>query len=68
VHSSRSTFGDPYSPQYLQLWQQAGQQAAQAGQSQKPQQPSRQAPSQPAVVATPPEQQPSGLPSQNSVQ
>jgi penicillin-binding protein 1A len=68
VHSSRSTFGDPYSPQYLQLWQQAGQQAAQAGQSQKPQQPSRQAPNQPAVVATPPEQQPSVLPSQNTVQ
>jgi penicillin-binding protein 1A len=30
VHSQKSTFGDPYSPQYLQLWQQAAQQAAAA--------------------------------------
>jgi penicillin-binding protein 1A len=66
VHSSRSTFGDPYSPQYLQLWQQAAQQAAQP--SQAPEQPSRQAPKTTPPVATPPEAQPNSLPTQNSVQ
>src|SRR3954452_22993675 len=30
VHTGRSSFGDPYSAEYLQLWTQAGQQAAQA--------------------------------------
>jgi penicillin-binding protein 1A len=28
VHAGRSTFGDPYSPEYLKLWRQAGEQAA----------------------------------------
>jgi penicillin-binding protein 1A len=65
VHSSRSTFGDPYSPQYLQLWQQAAQQAAQPGQG--PQQPPRQGPLPSPPVATAPEARPSSLPTQNTL-
>jgi hypothetical protein len=72
VHSQRSTFGDPYSPQYLALWQQAAQaqaQAAQLGQqpsTQRPRQPSPAPGSQPAApVATAPEPQPTGLPTPN---
>jgi penicillin-binding protein 1A len=66
VHSGRSTFGDPYSPQYLQLWQQAGQQAAaQAGQ--RDQQPPGQQPQGSAPVATAPEPRPSSLPTQNTL-
>jgi penicillin-binding protein 1A len=68
VHSTRSTFGDPYSPQYLQLWQQAAQQAAQADATQNPQQPSRQTPRRSVPPAVAPEPQPNGLPTQNSVQ
>ena len=64
VHSSRSTFGDPYSPQYVQLWQQAA--AAQQTASQDQPGP-QQAPRPTAPVATPPKQQPSGLPTQNSL-
>jgi penicillin-binding protein 1A len=70
VHSKKSTFGDPYSSQYLSLWQQAGQQALQAqqAQQQQQQQPSPQRRLQPtAPVATAPEPQPSGLPTQNSL-
>jgi penicillin-binding protein 1A len=63
VHSGRSTFGDPYSQQYLQLWEQAAQQASQP---QQPQQP-KQAPSAAAPVATAPEPRPSGLPIQNTL-
>ena len=64
VHSARSTFGDPYSPQYLQLWQQAAQQSAL--QPQQRQQPSPgQSPQPSAPVTAPPEPQPSGLPTQN---
>ena len=66
VHSGRSTFGDPYSPQYLSLWQQAAQQAAQ-----QPQGPGENTPGQPPKssppVATVPKPQPSGLPTQNSL-
>ena len=66
VHSSRSTFGDPYSQQYLQLWQQAAQQAAQ--QPEGDQQPApRRAPQPSAPVATAPPQQPTGLPTQNTL-
>ena len=66
VHSGRSSFGDPYSVEYLQLWQQAGQ-AAQAQQSQQSeQQPApRRAPQPPRPVATVP--QPDGLPTQNAL-
>jgi penicillin-binding protein 1A len=71
VHSTRSTFGDPYSPQYLQLWQQAGQQAASqaaAQASQKQQQPGPgQAPQGTTPVATAPEPRPAGLPTQNTL-
>jgi penicillin-binding protein 1A len=64
VHSSRSTFGDPYSPQYLQLWQQAAtaQQAAEQNQqSPKP------APQPSAPVAVVPKPTPSSLPTQNAL-
>jgi penicillin-binding protein 1A len=66
VHSGRSTFGDPYSPQYLQLWQQAAQQAAQQPQGEEqsaPGQPPRPSP----PVAARPTSQPSGLPTQNTL-
>ena len=65
VHTGRSTFGDPYSPQYLQLWEQAAQQANQPeGQGQPaPGQPQRPSP----PVATLPKPQPSGLPTTNSL-
>jgi len=71
VRTGRSSMGDPYSPQYLQLWQQGGQQQpadgdAQQGQ-QRPQQPRRRAPQPSAPVATAPEPQPSGLPIQNTL-
>ena len=61
VHSTRSTFGDPYSPQYLQLWEQAGQ----AAQKQQPG-PGQGAPGS-APVATVPEPRPTGLPTQNTL-
>ena len=38
VHTGKSSFGDPYSPEYLQLWTQAGQQTALAQQAQQSQQ------------------------------
>jgi penicillin-binding protein 1A len=65
VRSTHSTFGDPYSPQYLQLWQQAAEQSAQAqpGQQRSPGQP----PQSSAPVATAPEPRPSGLPTQNAL-
>ena len=69
VHSKKSTFGDPYSPQYLQLWQQAAQQAAAAEAAQK-EQPSAAPPSRPSAPAASdpaPQPQPSGLPTQNSL-
>ena len=64
VHSTRSTFGDPYSPQYLQLWQQAGQQAQQPQQGQQPS--PGNAPQPSPQVATAPESRPVGLPSPNT--
>ncbi len=67
VHSTHSTFGDPYGPQYLELWQQAGQQAAAAG-AQQGQQPSPGQPPRPsAPVATAPKPQSTGLPTQNAL-
>jgi penicillin-binding protein 1A len=67
VKSTRSTFGDPYSPQYLQLWQQAAQQAQQPQQPQQGQQPAPGNAPQPAPrVATAPETRPVGLPSPNT--
>jgi penicillin-binding protein 1A len=70
VHGERSALGDPYSPQYLQLWQQQAQQAQQANEGQEQQQhqpaPGR-SQQQPAPVATPPEPKPSGLPTQNTL-
>ena len=69
VHTGKSSFGDPYSPEYLQLWTQAGQQAAlaqQAQQSQQQQPGPRPAPQPTPPVATTP-QQPSALPTQNSL-
>ncbi|HSQ98964.1 MAG TPA: PBP1A family penicillin-binding protein [Sphingomicrobium sp.] len=62
VHTGRSTFGDPYSPQYLQLWEQAGAQAQQGQQ-----QPGPGAPPASAPVATLPEARPSGLPTTNAL-
>jgi len=67
VQRGRSTFGDPYSPQYLQLWQQAGQQAAAAAAAQHDQPPPGQQPQGSAPVATAPEPRPSGLPTQNAL-
>lgn len=61
VHSTRSTFGDPYSPQYLQLWEQAGQAA------QKQQPAPTQTPQGSSPVATIPEPRPTGLPTQNTL-
>jgi penicillin-binding protein 1A len=61
VHSTHSTFGDPYSPQYLQLWQQAAQQA------QEEQQPAPgKAPRPSAPVATTEPKPSGGLPSQTT--
>jgi penicillin-binding protein 1A len=66
VHSQKSTFGDPYSPQYLQLWQQAAQQAAAAKDTQE--QPSAgQAPQQSPPVVAAPQPRPGGLPTTNSL-
>ena len=68
VHTGKSSFGDPYSPEYLQLWTQAGQQAALAQQAQQQQQPGPRPTPQPSPpVATAPQQQPSALPTQNSL-
>jgi penicillin-binding protein 1A len=64
VKSTRSTFGDPYSPQYLQLWQQAAQQAQQPQQGQQPA--PGNAPQPAPQVATAPETRPVGLPSPNT--
>jgi penicillin-binding protein 1A len=61
VHTTRSTFGDPYSPQYLQLWEQAGQTA------QKQQPVPGQTPPGSSPVATLPEPRPTGLPTQNTL-
>jgi penicillin-binding protein 1A len=66
VHGSKSTFGDPYSPQYLQLWQQTAQQAAAAKEAEQQQAPG-QAPRPRAPATTPPEPRPSGLPTQNTL-
>jgi penicillin-binding protein 1A len=67
VHSTRSTFGDPYGPQYLDLWLQAGQQAA-AAEAQQGQQPGPgQAPRPSQPVATAPRPQPTDLPTQNAL-
>jgi hypothetical protein len=71
VHTQRSTLGDPYSPQYLQLWEQAAQQSNAQQQQQQQQQHQNPAPGAPqpsAPVATPPEPQPTGLPTQNTLQ
>jgi penicillin-binding protein 1A len=61
VHSRRSALGDPYSPQYLQLWEQQGQQAQQPGQQPSP----GQSPPRATPVATVPK--PAGLPIQNTL-
>ena len=63
VHSKRSTFGDPYSAQYLSLWTQAA--TAQQQQQQKPGPGQAPQPSRP--VATAPKPQPGGLPTQNAL-
>jgi len=63
VHSTRSTFGDPYSPQYLQLWEQAGQ----AAQKQQQQPVPGQGPPGSSPVATLPAPRPTGLPTQNTL-
>jgi penicillin-binding protein 1A len=73
VERGRSSMGDPYSPQYLSLWQQAARAAQQqpleaaSSDEQKPQGPRQ--PAAPAPVATvpPPQPQPSGLPTQNAL-
>jgi penicillin-binding protein 1A len=63
VHSGRSTLGDPYSQQYLQLWEQAAQQAQQQDQ----QHPSPgQSPRPLPPAATAPEPKSAGLPIQNT--
>jgi penicillin-binding protein 1A len=63
VHSSHSSFGDPYSPQYLQLWQQAAQEAQQLQQAQ---QPSRGKAPQPSADVATAEPRPTGLPTQTT--
>ena len=67
VHSQKSTFGDPYSPQYLQLWQQAAQQAAAAKDAQDQQPSPRRTPQPRPPVTTAPQPQPSALPTTNSL-
>ena len=57
VHSQKSTFGDPYSPQYLQLWQQAAQQQPPQLKAQQQQRPGPGAAPRPPV-ATAPQPQP----------
>jgi penicillin-binding protein 1A len=67
--ATRSSMGDPYSPQYQQLWQQ-GQQAQQAQQRVPVLKPASRPPpiSQPAPAGQPaPAAQPAGLPTQNGV-
>ena len=66
VHSQKSTFGDPYSPQYLQLWQQAAQQAAEAKDTQE-QPSSGPGPQQSAPVTPAPLPRPDALPTTNSL-
>jgi penicillin-binding protein 1A len=71
VHNTRSTMGDPYSSQYLQLWQQQALQAQQAAQ-QPTQEQRQQVPERPqqqsAPPTTPPEPRPpAGLPTQNAL-
>jgi penicillin-binding protein 1A len=64
VRTAHGTMGDPYSPQYLQLWEQQGQAAAQSAQRQ-------QAPAgqqQSSGTAAPPDTQQSSLPTANTVQ
>jgi penicillin-binding protein 1A len=64
VRTAHGTMGDPYSPQYLQLWEQQGQAAAQSAQRQ-------QAPAgqqQSSGAAAPPDTQQSSLPTANTVQ
>ena len=67
VHSTHSTFGDPYGPQYLELWQQAGQQAAAAAGSARAAALAGQPPRPSAPVATAPKPQSTGLPTQNAL-
>ena len=66
IHSQRSTFGDPYSAQYLSLWQQAATAQQQQQQQQRQQPGPGQAPQASAPVATAPKPQ-SGLPTQNTL-
>ncbi len=66
VRAAHGTMGDPYSPQYLQLWQQQAEAAAQP--APHPQHSPQNNPKPASPVATAPESQPSGLPSENSVQ
>jgi len=62
--ATRSALGDPYSPQYQQLWQQAQQQSQQGQQNP----PLLRQPNRPPPTAQPaPPQQPSGLPTQNGL-
>jgi penicillin-binding protein 1A len=65
VHSQRSAFGDPYSAQYLSLWQQAA--TAQQQQQQRQQPAPGQAPQPSRPAATAPKPQPGGLPTQNTL-
>jgi penicillin-binding protein 1A len=67
VERGHNPLGDPYSPQYLQLWQQQGEAAAAAQQQQQQQQPSpKQTPASGAPVAVAPEPR-GGLPTQNAL-
>jgi penicillin-binding protein 1A len=63
IRTPHSTLGDPYSGQYLQLWQQAIQAAQSPRQQPSPGQ--RQGPSAPE--ATQPQPPPAGLPTQNTL-
>jgi penicillin-binding protein 1A len=71
VHNTRSTMGDPYSPQYLQMWEQQAQQTAEQP-TPSPLRPQRQPspgqpPQPPASATTAPEPRPVGLPTQNTL-
>jgi penicillin-binding protein 1A len=69
IRTPHSTFGDPYSGQYQQLWQQAAQAARQAQESPKQEPSPRQGQRGNAPVATEPKPAPApgSLPTQNTL-
>jgi penicillin-binding protein 1A len=66
VRTVRSGIGDPYSGEYLRLWQQQPQQTAATQAAERQQHPPQQ--QRPAAMtATEPKPQPTGLPTQNAL-